>query len=487
MKYPTSLRSQLQFWYGILLAALLFGFAVFAFVFERERRLRGLDELLRARIAEITAAFQSSPERGKDIRVALEERIVPALKDKFSSVSGCYFVVWMRGEAPVARSLNAPFPIEKPVYGSDAARMRGEFRETLLFTPPVDCILVGCSMQPIKEDMQRLAGVLCAVGCGVLVAGLLGGWHLTTRAIRPIEKIREAAEKIAAGDLSQRVVIDRKETELGRLAESLNWTFSRLELEFDKQSHFLADAAHELRTPVAVLLTQTQSALVRERSPQEYREALVCCERSAQKMRRLIESLFELARLQAEKDTPPLERCDLAVLVSDSVQHILPLAAARGIRMVTTLAAAECVADRERLNQVLTNLLANAIEYNQEEGEVRVCVGVENGAAVLSIANTGAGIEDEDLPHVFGRFYRADKARVGSGGHMGLGLAIAQAIVQAHGGTIGVESTPGVLTTFTVRLPAAAGAASRGWLVLEGEGKHVQSQTLGISFSNGSV
>ncbi|MEI6871841.1 MAG: ATP-binding protein, partial [Verrucomicrobiota bacterium] len=436
MKYPASLRSQLQLWYGILLAAMLLGFAVFAFVFERERRLRGVDEILRARIAEITAAFQSSPERGKDIRVALEERIVPAFQDKFSSESGCYFVVWMRGNAAVAWSVNAPVGIEKPAHGSVSARTRGEFRETLLFTPPVDCILVGCSMQPMKEDLQRLAGVLCAVGCGILFAGLLGGWYLTTRAIRPIDKIREVAEEIAGGNLSQRIVIDRKESELGRLAESLNWTFSRLELEFDKQSHFLADAAHELRTPLAVLLTQTQAALMRERSAKDYRETIVSCERSAQKMRRLIESLFELARLQIGKDTRPLEQCDLALLASDSVEDILPLAEARGIRMITALSAAECVVDRERLNQLLTNLLANAIEYNEEAGEVRVSVGVENGAAVLRIANTGAGIVEEDIPHVFGRFYRADKARVGVGGHIGLGLAIAQAIVLAHGGTI---------------------------------------------------
>ena len=100
MKYPASLRSQLQLWYGILLAAMLLGFAVFAFVFERERRLRGVDEILRARIAEITAAFQSSPERGKDIRVALEERIVPAFQDKFSSESGCYFCLLYTSPSP---------------------------------------------------------------------------------------------------------------------------------------------------------------------------------------------------------------------------------------------------------------------------------------------------------------------------------------------------------------------------------------------------
>ncbi|NBV87762.1 MAG: HAMP domain-containing protein [Verrucomicrobia bacterium] len=309
----------------------------------------------------------------------------------------------------------------------------------------------------------------------------------TTRAIRPIDKIREVAEKIAAGDLSQRIVIQRKETELGRLAESLNWTFSRLELEFDKQSRFLADAAHELRTPVAVLLTQTQSALVRERPAQEYRETLAACERSAQRMRRLIESLFELARLQSGQDMPPMERCDLAALVSESVQHILPLAEARGIRIMTALSAAECAVQREHLNQVLTNLLANAIEYNRDGGEVSVSVGVENGSAVLSIANTGAGIAEEDLPHVFGRFYRADKARAGSGVHIGLGLAIAQAIVRAHGGTIGVESTPGVLTTFTVRLPLEVGPAAAGRRVTEGAVQQVHPPVLGGAFSNGDA
>ena len=253
--------------------------------------------------------------------------------------------------------------------------------------------------------------------------------------------------------MSQRINTAETESELGQLAAVLNSTFARLETAFAQQQQFTADAAHELRTPVSVILAQTQTALSRERYAAEYRETVEACERSAQRMRRLIESLLELARLDAGQENMKRLRFDLAKVVKDCVEQVQPVAGQRNVKVLADLAPVEITGDAERLAQVVTNLLANAIQYNRLDGEVRIKLEAKSGLAVLTITDTGPGIPAQDLPHVFERFYRGDKSRTISNGHAGLGLAISKAIVEAHGGTIEVSSRTGQGTTFTVRLP----------------------------------
>jgi len=284
-------------------------------------------------------------------------------------------------------------------------------------------------------------------------AGLLGGWWLATRAIRPSEDISATAAKIAAGDLSQRISTTETDSELGRLAGVLNSTFARLDTAFTQQARFTEDAAHELRTPVAVMLTQTQSALARTRSADECRETLEACQRATQRMRRLIESLLELARLDAGQEPLRRAECDLGKIAADSLGIIRPLASTRGLAIHAALPATPCHGDAERLAQVVTNLLSNAIDYNRDGGEIRLAPGRDHDFVTLAVSNTSPGIPAEDLPQLFERFHRVDKSR--TGGHSGLGLAITKAIVLAHGGSIEVVSELGGSTTFTVLLPAA--------------------------------
>ena len=166
-------------------------------------------------------------------------------------------------------------------------------------------------MAPDLAAMRRLALWLTAAGAAVLLLGLAGGWWVATRAIRPIEAISATAVKIAGGDLSQRINAADTDSELGRLAGVLNSTFARLEAAFAQQARFTSDASHELRTPVSVILSQTQTALSRERTSPEYREALEACQRAARRMKTLTESLLELARLDAGQEPMKRERFDL--------------------------------------------------------------------------------------------------------------------------------------------------------------------------------
>lgn len=411
-----------------------------------------------------------------DNQARIQETVLEAVRKLSESEDGqtnsIYYVFWKPDRTLGARSANAPTHVEHPLpesggrLGSSKGplaqgsfgtppqyRDREGFREAFRVLPFNDCILVGRSLEPNHKAMRRLAYWLIMAGGGILGLGLAGGWWLATRAIRPIEEISAAALLISRGDLSQRISASDTDSELGRLASVLNSAFARLEASFAQQIRFTANASHELRTPLSVILTQTQTTLARQRDPQEYREALEACQRAAQRMRRLTESLLELARLDAGQEPMKREGADLSRITQECVEFVRPLAAQRKIQLECELAPAECLGDPERLSQVVTNLLSNAIHFNHEGGKVRISTRLEAESALLEVGDTGQGIPDEDLPHIFERFYRVDQSRSGIQGQTGLGLSICKAIVEAHQGTVSVTSQPGQGSLFRVAIP----------------------------------
>ena len=372
-----------------------------------------------------------------------------------TDTNGFYYVVWSRTGTIIGRSTNAPANIPMPDYpsspGPTPPRLRGTFRESSQSTPPGEILLVGRSIASDLDDLRRTGLTLAGAGGLILLVSLTGGWWLAGRAIHPINDISAAAVKIAAGDLSQRINLADTENELGRLGAVLNSTFDRLSAALEEQKQFTADAAHELRTPVSVVLTQTQTALTRERTAADYRETIESCQRAAQRMRHLIESLLELARLDAGQEPMRRERVNLVTTTLDCTKLVQPLADERKVHIYYEVPPLECVGDGERIGQVITNLLTNAVNYNKENGEVRIAGETKNGSAIITVTDTGPGIPPEDLPHIFKRFYRAEKSR--TGGRSGLGLSISKAIIDAHGGALDVISESGKGTTFTIRLP----------------------------------
>jgi heavy metal sensor kinase len=294
---------------------------------------------------------------------------------------------------------------------------------------------------------------LIGVGIGLTVFGLAGGWWVAGHALRPIGEISATARQIAGGNRGKRIDIRETESELGQLAEVLNWTFDQQDIALEQQVRFTADASHELRTPVAVILTQVQVALAREREGQEYRETLKSCQRAAERMRTLVNSLLELARVDSGEFQLTVEECDLAAVAADSLELIAPLARERKAVLRPAIEAVRIKADAARIGQVIVNLLYNAIQHNRDGVEVDLEVSSQGTEAVVRVKDNGSGIAAEALPHVFERFYRGDKSRGGTKNGSGLGLAISQAIVQAHGGTIRAESEAGRGAVFTVNLP----------------------------------
>jgi len=293
------------------------------------------------------------------------------------------------------------------------------------------------------------------MGAGVLLAGLLVDAWILRRAIRPVEQIINAAERIALGNLSTRIETKSGTAELGRLTKVLNDTFRSLDLVFAQQSRFTADVAHELRTPVSILIAEAQGALERERKAEEYRDTISTTLRSARRMAGLIESLLELAQLETS-EAHQRSPCDLATMSSDALESLKPTAAAHQISIQATLEPTPVTGHASQLTQVIYNLLLNAIQHNEAGGRVEIQTGHDYGAPFLRVGNTGPGIGSEDLPHIFDRFYRTDASRSRKTGGAGLGLAICKAIADAHGASLTVTSEPGGLTFVSLQFPSSA-------------------------------
>ena len=464
MRFFHSIRWRLQLWHGLLLTLVLFGFGFTAWRLRRTDELRRIDQELELRIGVVVDATRprgGNPGRPppeafpppEPMEVRLPERDVRLFEGAADRTF--YYIVWLPGGRELSRSTSAPPPMSCPerVAEPHRTRLRGSLRECFHFSPQGVCLLVGRDIHQELADMRRFGWLLAGAGGLVLLLGLTGGWWVSTRTLRPIADISATAASISSGDLTQRISTAESESELGQLAGVLNCTFARLDAAFAQQARFTADAAHELRTPVTVMLTHAQNGLDSQCDNEEHREAFEASQRAAQRMRRLIESLLTLARLDSGEAAATREPCDLDRVARDTTELLRPLAQEQNVSLEVKLMPTRCEGNEEQLGQVVTNLVSNAIFYNRPGGSVRVKVAAEANTAVLSVCDTGRGVSREGLSHIFERFYRADKARSNATGRTGLGLAITKAIVETHGGSIEVATELGKGSTFTVRLP----------------------------------
>ncbi len=477
-----SMRWRLQFWHGLLLATVLVAGGLTAYEYARAAMLGSTDAELDRRVGFFGQLLRGGPPplrpgrggpaggmpEGPGGRPRMAEHLQRALQNlppdeeatySLANSEGWYYVVWPPGASKAICSENAPSDVSRPEsadlrHPGPNHRNRGDAREAFLELRPGGVALVGHVMTADYARLHRYAGFLAAGCAAVLALGLLVGRWIVGRSLRPIRAITEAAGKIADGALSERIQTSDTDSELGTLARVLNETFARLESSFAQQARFTADAAHELRTPVSILLTHTENALSSPCEVADHREAFAACQRAAQRMRNLIESLLVLARLDSGQDPARRLSVDLAVRAAESIALLRPLAESRKIALTLDLTPAPCLADPDELDRVITNLAANAIQHNAEGGTARLSTFVDAGQACLVVSDSGPGIPPEHLSHVFERFYRADSSRSRASGGAGLGLAIAKAIVEAHRGSISVHSEPGHGATFTVRIPS---------------------------------
>ena len=288
----------------------------------------------------------------------------------------------------------------------------------------------------------------------VVLASLLGYW-LSGRALAPVNRIIEGTERVGIRNLSRRLEVPRAKDELRRLTEQVNAMLDRIEASVKRITQFTTDASHDLRTPLALIRTNAELALRRPRSESEYREALGRILATSEETTELIEQLLMLARTDANVAQLKLEPINLYPVLQRVGQRANLLALGKGVTFSEHAVPFFHLipANETALERLFMSVLDNAVKYTPAGGHVALGLHLEDGQAVIEVQDTGIGIAENDLPHVFERFYRADQARSRETRGSGLGLSIAKWIAETHGGAIELQSQPGVGTKATIRLP----------------------------------
>ena len=439
---PRSIRWRLTFWYAGALAAALVLFGVLIQALLERRLISDIDEDLADRSAQFQSYFlhESAEKPGPQLEDELQEFCAALPPRSYVELRAAGGTTLFRYGAP----------------GVQAGSTRTLSRSFSAGTGAAYELTVGEPARGVRHTIAALRLELFALAPLAIAMACIGGWFLSRRALKPVDDMARAAEAISIENLSTRLDVPPTGDELQRFGEVLNKMLARLEGAVGTLSQFVADASHELRTPLAVIRANAEIALRRARSPEAYREALAGIVADTERMTALVEDLLFLARSNSAAASRA-QAAPIAVSepLDEAIEALKHPAAKRCVRVLTSPDPVACVTgNRAMLKRMFIALLDNAIKNSREGGEVRIGVEHSEDSVAISIRDFGCGIDAADIPHIFQRFYRADKSRTGEG--YGLGLSIAESIARAHGAEISVSSAPGEGTTFVVRMPVVA-------------------------------
>lgn len=472
------IRFRLMAWFSLVLALVLFGFSAFIFTRQvQDLRATAVNRLaVKTRQLESVFRFEGLQSM-QDVRVLLPSLVAGGValiqEDEVLVVSDAAST-WTAKLGPVDdATITAMLTTAHQVVHSDEPELHDfsilssttqQNQDYQFLITPIRSrsgvtgyMLLG---RPVDPD-GSLGRLLATLGLASLaiVAGSSGiGYWLAGRVLDPVKTITRTAQQISETDLNRRLNLKTSD-ELGQLAHTIDGMLARLQAAFERQRQFTADASHELRTPLTIIGLETGRVLENKRSAAEYERTLRIIQGENEHMSRLVNDLLTLSRLESGQTQLQLEEADLSDAALEVVERLAPLAAAKHIHLEAgELPETPLCGDRSSLVQLISNLVQNAIKYAPEgSGRVLVETGRNESEVWVRVEDNGPGIPEEDLPHIFERFYRVDKARRQSGendpGGSGLGLAIVKWIARAHGGTVNVQSQPGTGSTFTVSLP----------------------------------
>ncbi len=315
--------------------------------------------------------------------------------------------------------------------------------------------VVSVPVRYMEATLTAVFNSLLIAGSLALIATSLIGYRLATVALRPVDLITRRAQVIGASQLRVRLEEPKTDDELSRLAKVLNAMLDRLYAIIESHKRFAADASHELRSPLTSLRSNLEVALRRARSAEQYRAVIESSLVEVERLSKLAEDLLELARADAQRLDLDLSEVELRPLIDEVATSLATQAQARHVTLVVQVPVSlTVIGDENRLRRVLTNLIGNAIHYSPTiGGEVTIAAGIEKEELWLEVRDQGIGMDEDQQAHAFERFWRADRARNTRTGGAGLGLAICQEIVAAHGGTIRIASAPNLGSQFRVSLP----------------------------------
>jgi len=312
--------------------------------------------------------------------------------------------------------------------------------------------------EPFDQALDRFRLILQETLPFLVILASVAGYWLSGRALAPVNAIIETARGVGIQNLSNRLAVPPAQDELRRLSETLNDMLARIEASVKRITQFTADASHDLRTPIALIRSSAELSLRRPRTEDEYRETLARILASSEETSHLIEDLLTIARADAAAAELHFENIDLLPCLHKISEEAAILASQKGIEVTSEFAAGpvRVSADSAALERLLLILIENAVKYTPSGGRIAMSLSNGAGSARIEIRDTGIGISEKDLPHIFERFYRADQARSREPGGSGLGLAIARWIVDLHGGGIEAQSQLGAGSIFRISLPITA-------------------------------
>jgi heavy metal sensor kinase len=453
---------------GAIVAITLSSFIFMAYSIARREVREDLDRLLHDKGAILSRSLYA-----RDLRIPawLERELEPDRLDIFFQVFDSNGVL-----RSSSRNLPGPLPLSIEVKAAAAERLGPFFETTRLESgSPVRVVtwmrgeMKGGTNAVVYHFVQagslltrsegRLNQLLfwLIIGAGVALAGALFATHLLLdQFFGSVDRLSESARGITTQTLARRLEVSQGDSEFSGLAQAINQLLDSLEKGYNGQQRFTADASHELRTPLTILRGEIDVALRRERTAAEYREVLLSSREEIERLSTLAENLLALARVDAGETIGPKNPVDLSETCRAVMEKLQPLAQSKKVNL--RLQADQIVSvpgDHVRLEQAVFNLAQNAIHYTPPGEDVCLSVIQENGVAKIIVRDQGVGISAQDLPRVFERFYRVDHARTREVGGAGLGLPLVKTYIEAHGGSVDVQSELGKGSTFTILLPRA--------------------------------
>ncbi|MBI5588480.1 MAG: HAMP domain-containing protein [Deltaproteobacteria bacterium] len=468
-----SIRTRLTFWYVTLLTVSLIGFGVAfsyslfkIFMYRVDNQITSVANMMVHTVLKPTGQIFLP----NDFDIILE---------RFFGIrtSGNYIQVLDAHGTVLAKSSNlenTTLPISQDTYHAalkgltsyEVVSIAGKYPMRVITLPVilnqkgmVAIIQVGDSLEGVQEVFQSLFSIyIPAIILAVITASAVG-WFLARKALKPVAEITDMARRIGAENLNERLNIAVPLDEIGRLASTINEMIERLEKSFKQIKQFTADASHELKTPLTILKGEMEIALRGKGEPVHLKEALRSSLEEIDRMNYIVRNLLDLAKMDVEREALPREKVSLDRALTERFEHFRRLALDSGVHLAILRNRHLVVyGDQVRIGQLLFNLIDNAVKYTPNGGHVELSLDEEDGKAVVRVKDTGVGISAEDLPYIFDRFYRVDKARTRDVGGAGLGLSICKEIAESHGGTLEAASEAGKGSTFTVRLPLADAA-----------------------------
>ncbi len=464
-----SIGSRLTLWYLAIFAAAQLLFGVTMWVALRQELYTAADDALKAQIEDLTNFLKSQKKKNMN---------VPKLREEASEAydlehSGDFLQIYDEDGNWIFR---APALVRNQFALAAPATIKHQsFRNVQLANQPFRfltqrievngrfyTVQTGVPTSQIVATLSLFRRYLLMLAPLLLLAAASGGYWLSHKALSPVDALTRTARSIGGNNLGERLEKLATGDELQRLSDTLNEMLARIESAFLRVTQFTADASHELRTPISLIRTEAEIALRKSRGDAEYREALRHILLEAERTSSLVEELLSLARADSGRESLHLTLVDLCAVIPEIANEWQHLIEARNLQFTQQFPhrAIPVLADRRALQRLLAILLDNAVKYTPPPGVVKIGLEVQGDKAVITVHDSGIGIAEPDQTKIFERFYRVDKARSRQLGGAGIGLAIAEWIVQQHHGSIAVQSSVGKGSTFLIGFPLQPASAA---------------------------